>query len=170
LWADEFTVEVQDPTTSVLRVTLWDDKKEDLLYAKSEIPLNDPALSTRKEAWFHMGYGSAAAYTSGELHIRLDRSGERAGIITCSIVEARNLAVVSRADLYVKLCYGKQTHRTKTCSIKSTADKKHAFPVQQDPDWNETFEIIPDADADEYVFSVYRKTNYMQVRSVKIVL
>jgi hypothetical protein len=157
-------MEVQDPTTSTLRVTLWDDKKEDSLFAKADIPLNDSALGAKVEKWYPLGYGLASAYASGDLHIRLDRSGEKKGIITATVVEARNLAVVSKADLYVKISYGKQSHRTKTCSVKPNIDKKLAVPVQQDPDWNETFDFVPDADADGYVFSVFRKTNYMTVR------
>jgi hypothetical protein len=160
LWTDEFNFEVLDPTTSKLLLGVWDESSKgsgDRLLAKAEIGLDNLSV-TSPEQWFPLVYGRREAYVSGGLHIRIDRTMEKQGTVIVSIVEAKNLASLGKGsqEFCVRLEYGKQSVKTKSFSVK---DKDKRGPVQQDPEWNESFEIKTEPDADTFTFYVVNKSN-----------
>jgi hypothetical protein len=160
LWSEETTLKFKDPTTSLLRVSLWDEHgAKENIFGKVDVNLSTitPNLPAVME-WYSLSYASNTAYVSGELHVRLDMSQkETMGVISVSVIEGRNLPLRTRAstETYVRASMGKQSVKSK---VHRTQDKSemNQSAIVAEAEWNETLELKTNDGIGEIVVYVYK--------------
>lgn len=163
LWSEESTMRFTDPSSSVLRVSLWDEHgKSERILGKVDVDLSavTPNVPSIME-WYSLSYASNAAYVSGDLHVRLDMTQkETTNSITVNVIEGRNLALRTRSstETFVRATMGKQSVKSKTHKTqdKHTNRSNNAFFAEAE--WNEPMELKLDDGIGDITISVYKTT------------
>jgi len=159
LWSEDANLRFKDPTTSTLRVTLWDEHgaKESIL---GKVDLNLASFSANAAAtqeWYPLSYASNNAYVSGELHVRVDLTQKDQGVVFVTVVEGRNLPLRTKSstETFVRVSMGKQSAKTK---VHKTHDKSSTHKAMiAEAEWNETVELKTADGVGDIVLFVYKQ-------------
>lgn len=159
LWAENYMLQLSDPSMSKLKVSLWTEGTKDKMVSHCEIPL-DITVNTSKEEWYDLVYANSSSYVSGEIHVRIDCHKLRdAGVLSVDIVEGRNLPLRTKTpqDFLVKVSMGKSSQKTKNFRIQEKSKAGHQS-LPSEPEWNETLDLKLNSDdiLCPIVFTVYR--------------